>query len=66
MDNIITRIDVLEDSYRKERNIPARAFEVYEEQREGLIALKEEYGSVVSVEKLIMGVQKKDLIRSFG
>jgi len=55
-DNIITRIDILVDSYKKEKNIPAKAFEIYSEQRKGLEALKGKYGSVVSVEQLIKGI----------
>jgi len=56
VDNIITRIDVLVDSYKKEKNIPAKAFEVYSEQRKGLEALKAKYGAIVSVEQLIKDV----------
>jgi phosphoenolpyruvate carboxykinase (GTP) len=42
-----------EEAYRKERNIPARLFEVYQEQRKGLEALRAKYGSIVSVGQLI-------------
>jgi phosphoenolpyruvate carboxykinase (GTP) len=52
MDNILARIQLQEDAYRKEKNIPARIFEVYEEQRRGLQALKEKHGSVVKPELL--------------
>ena len=37
----------------KEKNIPARLFEVYQEQRKGLEARKAKYGAIVSVEQLI-------------
>ena len=53
VDNILARIDLQEDAYRKEKNIPAKLFEVYREQREGLEALKAKYGPIVSVEQLI-------------
>jgi phosphoenolpyruvate carboxykinase (GTP) len=53
VDNIIARIDLQEEAYRKEGNIPAKLFEIYEEQRTGLEALKARYGSIVSVEQLI-------------
>jgi phosphoenolpyruvate carboxykinase (GTP) len=53
VDNILTRIDLQEEAYRKEKNIPARLFEVYAEQRKGLEALKAKYGPIVSVEQLI-------------
>jgi phosphoenolpyruvate carboxykinase (GTP) len=53
VDNIIGRIDLQEEAYRKEGNVPPKLFEVYEEQRAGLEALKEKYGPIVSVEQLI-------------
>jgi phosphoenolpyruvate carboxykinase (GTP) len=56
IDNILARIDLQEEAYKKEENIPSKLFEVYEEQRKGLEALKEKYGSVVSVEQLIEAV----------
>jgi phosphoenolpyruvate carboxykinase (GTP) len=53
VDNMLARIDLQEETYRKEKNIPARLFEIYEEQRKDLEALKAKYGPVVSVEQLI-------------
>jgi phosphoenolpyruvate carboxykinase (GTP) len=53
VDNILARIDLQEEAYRKEKNIPTKLFEVYREQRKGLEALKAKYGSIVSVEQLI-------------
>ena len=53
VDNILARIDLQEEAYRKEKNVPARLFEVYAEQRKGLEALKAKYGAIVSVEQLI-------------
>jgi len=53
VDNILARINLQEEAYRKEKNIPAKLFEVYAEQRKGLEALKAKYGSIVSVEQLI-------------
>jgi phosphoenolpyruvate carboxykinase (GTP) len=58
VDNILARIDLQEEAYRKEKNIPARLFEVYREQREGLEALKAKYGPIVSVEQLIEAVEQ--------
>jgi phosphoenolpyruvate carboxykinase (GTP) len=55
VENIITRIDVLVASYKKEKSIPPKAFEVYNEQRIGLEALKAKYGPIVSVEQLAEG-----------
>lgn len=53
VDNILARIALQEEAYRKETSIPARLFAIYREQREGLEALKAKYGSIVSVEQLI-------------
>jgi phosphoenolpyruvate carboxykinase (GTP) len=53
VDNIIGRIDLQEEAYRKEENVPPRLFEVYEEQLADLEALKARYGSIVSAEQLI-------------
>jgi phosphoenolpyruvate carboxykinase (GTP) len=53
VDNILDRIDLQEEAYRKEVNIPDKLFEVYREQRKGLEALKAKYGPIVSVEQLI-------------
>lgn len=53
IDNIIARIDLQKEAYSKEKDCPQRIFEVYDEQRAGLEALKEKYGAVVSPEQLI-------------
>ncbi len=52
IDNILGRIDLQEEAYKKEENVPAKLFEVYNEQRNGLEELKSKYGSIVLVEKL--------------
>ncbi|MBN2420539.1 MAG: phosphoenolpyruvate carboxykinase (GTP) [Deltaproteobacteria bacterium] len=56
IDNIVSRIDLQEEEYRKEEDIPQKLFDIYAEQKKGLLALKEKYGAVVSVEELIQGV----------
>ncbi|MGD2165260.1 MAG: phosphoenolpyruvate carboxykinase (GTP) [Anaerolineae bacterium] len=53
VDNILDRIELQEEAYRKEKDVPAQLFEIYAEQREGLRSLKEAYGPVVSVEQVI-------------
>ncbi len=53
VDNILSRIDLQEEAYRQEHGVPARLFEIYAEQREGLEALKAKCGSIVSVQRLI-------------
>jgi len=52
IDNIVARIDLQAEAYSKEKNIPARLFEVLAEQRQGLIALKDRFGSVVTPRQL--------------
>ena len=53
VDNIIARIDLQEKAYKGEENIPARLFEIFMEQKEGLMALKTKYGPIVSVEQIM-------------
>jgi phosphoenolpyruvate carboxykinase (GTP) len=53
VDNLIGRIDLQEEAYRKEQDTPPRLFEIYEEQRTGLVALRAEYGPIVTPEQLI-------------
>jgi phosphoenolpyruvate carboxykinase (GTP) len=52
IDNILARIQLQEDAYRKEKRLPARIFEVYDEQRRELLALKKKYGPVVKPDQL--------------
>jgi phosphoenolpyruvate carboxykinase (GTP) len=52
IDNILKRMDMQEGAYRKEKNIPARFFEVLEKQREGLLELRNKYGAVVTPKQL--------------
>ena len=53
IDNIVARIDLQSEAYGKEENLPGKLFEVYKEQKEGLLALKGKYGAVVTPEQLI-------------
>jgi phosphoenolpyruvate carboxykinase (GTP) len=52
VDNIVARIDLQTDAYGKEENLPSQLFAVYEEQKKGLLALKEAHGAIVDIEKL--------------
>ena len=52
MDNILARISLQEEAYRKDNRMPPRLFEVYEEQRRGLEALKRAHGHIVPPDKL--------------
>ncbi len=53
VDNIVARIDLQTDAYSKEEHLPLTLFEVYEQQKAELLALKEKYGPVVEVDQLI-------------
>jgi len=52
IDNIIKRIDMQSEAFKKEVHVPSRLFEIYEEQKKGLLALKEKYGSIVTPRRL--------------
>lgn len=52
IDNIVARIDLQTEAYNKEKDMPKRLFEIYEEQKKGLLALKEKYGSIVKPSQL--------------
>jgi phosphoenolpyruvate carboxykinase (GTP) len=52
VDNIIGRIDLQIEAYGKEDHIPPKLFEILQAQREGLEALKAQYGPVVSPAQL--------------
>jgi phosphoenolpyruvate carboxykinase (GTP) len=55
IDNIINRIDLQTDAYTKDENVPGRLFEIYEEQKQALLALREQYGPVVTPAQLAEG-----------
>ena len=55
LDNIIDRVDLQIGAYGKEENIPQKIFDVLHEQKQGLVALKDKYGSVVKPTDLIAG-----------
>jgi phosphoenolpyruvate carboxykinase (GTP) len=52
IDNIIARIDLQVDAYSKEKNVPAKLFDVLKEQKEGLQQLKEKFGAIVTPAQL--------------
>lgn len=53
IDNIVGRIDLQNEAYGKEANIPVRLFEVLDEQKKALMELKTKYGSIVMPEQLM-------------
>jgi phosphoenolpyruvate carboxykinase (GTP) len=52
VDNIIGRIDMQTEAYRKEKRVPEKFFDILDAQRAGLMELKEKHGSVVTPDKL--------------
>jgi phosphoenolpyruvate carboxykinase (GTP) len=52
IDNIVTRIDMQKQAYGKEPGISGKLFDILKEQKEGLLALKKTYGSVVTPSQL--------------
>ncbi len=53
IDNIVARIDLQADAYKKDENIPDKLFEIYEEQKAALLVLREKYGSIVTPDQLM-------------
>jgi phosphoenolpyruvate carboxykinase (GTP) len=58
IEKIVARIDLQKQAYLKEKRLPPRLFEVCEEQRDGLLALQEIYGSVVTPDQLAEAARK--------
>jgi phosphoenolpyruvate carboxykinase (GTP) len=52
IDNIIARIDLQVEAYEKEFDIPTKLFEVLEEQKNGLMAIRDKFGQIVEPSKL--------------
>jgi len=52
VDNILARIQLQEEAYRKDSRMPDRLFQVYEKQKRYLLDLKEKHGSIVPPDKL--------------
>ncbi len=52
IDNIVARIDLQIEAYGKEKNIPQKLFDIYKEQRQELVELKDKYGAIVTPTQL--------------
>ena len=52
IDNIIGRIDLQVEAYGKEKHIPQKLYDIYKEQRQELVALKDKYGAIVTPQQL--------------
>jgi len=53
IDNILSLIDFQIEAYGKEKNLPARLFEILNEQKDALNALKETFGPIVLPEQIL-------------
>jgi len=52
VDNIIARIDLQIKAYGKEKHIPQKLYDILNEQRQELVALKEKFGAIVTPKQL--------------
>jgi phosphoenolpyruvate carboxykinase (GTP) len=52
IDNIVARIDLQIEAYGKEKNIPPKLVDIYNEQRQELLELKDKYGAIVTPKQL--------------
>jgi phosphoenolpyruvate carboxykinase (GTP) len=52
VDKILSRIDLQREAFGKEKNLPGKLFDVYNEWGKGLVALKEKHGAIVPPDKL--------------
>jgi phosphoenolpyruvate carboxykinase (GTP) len=52
VDNIIGRIELQIEAYGKESNVPEKLFEVLNEQKNGLLELRERFGAIVTPDEL--------------
>ena len=53
VDKILARIELQREAFGKEKNLPGKLFEVYDEWTKGLLALKEKFGPVVTPDHLV-------------
>jgi len=53
IDKIVDRLDLQREAYSKEAEIPQLLFTIYKNQKQELLQLKEKFGPVVAVDKLI-------------
>ena len=52
VDKIVERIDMQYQAFKTEDNIPPRLFEIYDEQKRDMLAIKEKFGAVVLPEQV--------------
>ena len=51
-DNILARVDLQYEAFKKEENIPERLFTIYDDQRKQVEELKAKYGEIITIEQL--------------
>jgi phosphoenolpyruvate carboxykinase (GTP) len=59
IDNILSRIELQIEAYRKEEQIPVQLFKVLEAQQEGLTRLKDQFGPLVTPAQLIANTAER-------
>ena len=52
VDKIVERLDLQKEAYSKEADIPPVLFEIYQNQKNELLQLKEKFGAIISMDKL--------------
>lgn len=52
VDRIITRIELQKEAYSKEEGIPDSLYQIYEQQKNELLVLKEKFGAIVNIKDL--------------
>jgi phosphoenolpyruvate carboxykinase (GTP) len=53
VDKIVARLDLQRDAYSKEPDIPQILFKIYENQKKELLQLKEKFGPIIPMNKLV-------------
>jgi phosphoenolpyruvate carboxykinase (GTP) len=53
VDKILSRIELQREAFGKEKGLPKKLFQVYDEWSKGLLALKEKHGAIVTPDQLM-------------
>jgi phosphoenolpyruvate carboxykinase (GTP) len=53
VDKIVARLDLQRDAYSKEPELPQILFKIYENQKQDLLQLKEKFGPIIPMNKLV-------------
>lgn len=52
VDKMVDRLDLQHAAYSKEAEVPKTLFEIYQDQKKGLLELKEKFGAIITMDKL--------------